>query len=361
MSSSNIDNINQNIIENINKVGLKNRGNTCYLNTAIQCMYHIKELTDYFIKKEYLDDLKYRFNFLKKNNQNIDEILFTKEFGKLINAMYISNTSIEPKSFHEIIQKQDDRFSGYEQQDSQEALSLILDKLHDGLKYSADINYVGNIENDIDKHVVDSIKNWKQNLNEYYSIIANLFFGQYIIKIISLEPDEKNKMVSKKYEMFNMLNIPIYGKTLYDSLHKYFEKEKLESKYYDEKAKKHINSYRQIRLIKVPKYLIIVLKRYKNDDYGIIKSDNSISFPIENLDMSHFSEGYDSIDCSLKLICIGCHVGSLNGGHYYSICRYNNKNWFKYDDDIVTEYSLLNNKFEIFKTGYILIYEKINY
>jgi ubiquitin C-terminal hydrolase len=349
----NMDNEDNNI-----KVGLKNRGNTCYLNTAIQCLYYVPDLSNYFIKKEYINDLKDRFNSLKKNNKNIDEILFTKEFGKLINAMYISSNSIEPKSFHEIIQKQDDRFYGYEQQDSHEVLSLILDKLHDGLKYNADICYSGNIENELDEHVVESIKNWKLNLNEQYSIIANLFFGQFIIKIKSLEPNNNNKLVSKKYEMFNMLNIPIYGKSLYDSLHKYFEKEILETKYHDEITKQYINAYRQIRLIKVPKYLIIVLKRYKSIGNQLVKSNSPISYPIENLDISPFSEGYDSIDCSMKLICIGCHEGALNGGHYYSICRDNNDKWFKFDDETTYEYSLIDNKIDIFKSGYILIYSK---
>lgn len=342
----------------MNKIGLTNRGNTCYLNTAIQCLYNVKELTNYFTTTEYLDDLKNRFNELRVNNKNIDEIMFSKEFGKLINAMHNSSTVVEPKSLHEIIQKQDDRFSGYEEQDSQEALALILDKLHDGLKYNAEINYTGTAKNEIDHIVSESIKNWEINLNKHYSIIANMFFGQYVIKLFSLNNEDNSKMVSKKYEMFNMLNVPIYGKSLYDSLHKYFEKEVLETKYYDENSKKHIDAYRQIRLIKVPKYLIIVLKRYNVNGNNLTKSNNIISFPIEDLDLSPFSEGYDSIECSMKLICIGCHEGSLNGGHYYAVCRYNDNQWFKYDDNVITEYPILSHRYDIFRNGYILIYEK---
>ena len=82
--------------------------------------------------------------------------------------------------------------------------------------------------------------------------------------------------------MFNMLSIPIYGRTLYDSLHKYFDKEKLESKYLDETNNKYVEAYRQIKIMRVPKYLIIILKRYKNNSNGsILKTNGLITFPID--------------------------------------------------------------------------------
>ena len=84
-----------------------------------------------------------------------------------------------------------------------------------------------------------------------------------------------------------------------------------------------------------------------------------VSFPIDDLDLTSYSEGYDKIRCKLKLISIGCHRGILNGGHYYSICRHYNNKWYKYDDDDVSEFILESNKNIIFKDGYILIYEKI--
>jgi ubiquitin C-terminal hydrolase len=347
--------------QEIGIIGLINRGNTCYLNTALQCLYNLPNLTSYFDKNDYVEDIKNRLSELKLLKKDLKEIIFTKEYIKLIKAMVVSKNAVEPKSFHEIIQKYNNTFIGYEQQDSHETLSLILDYLHEGLKYDVEIKYKGIIENEIDEIMVESIQNWKKNIQDKHSIITELFFGQFINKIMSLENENKNELVSKTFEMFNMLNIPIYGKTLYDSLSKYFEKEILESKYFDEKNKKNIDAYKQIKLMKIPKYLIIVLKRYKNHTSGnLFKSNNLISFPIiEDLDLTEYSDGYDSIiPCSLKLISIGCHEGSLNGGHYYSVCRNKNGNWYKYDDETVSKYSLNTNKIDLFKYGYILIYEK---
>ena len=339
-------------------IGLQNRGNTCYLNTSIQCLSNLPLLTEYFLTNSHISDLNNRFYELK--GKKINEIILTKEYSKLIKALWSSNTSIEPKTFHEFIQKCDDRFDGYEQQDSQESLSLILDYLHEGLKYEVEINHVGNIENNLDEIMVESINNWKNNVQNRYSIIAELFFGQFVNKIISLEESNKNQLVSKKFEMFNILNIPIFGKTLYDSMSKYFEKEILESKFLDEKTNTYINAYKQMKLMRIPKYLIIVLKRYKSTNGSLLKSNNNISFPIEDLDISSYCEGYESMESELKLISVGCHRGGLNGGHYFAICKHKNGNWYKYDDNEVNIFDIKKNKNNLFKDGYILIYEKIN-
>jgi len=340
-------------------VGLKNRGNTCYLNTAIQCLYNVNLLTEYLCTHEYIDDLKNRFCSLRKSKSNIKEILLTKEYAKLINAMTISLTPIEPKTFHETLQTHDSRFSGYEQQDSQEVLSIIIDQLHEALKYKASIEYEGVERNELDKIMVESLMNWKENLNNQYSYIADLFFGQYVNEIISLEENNMNKIVSKRFELFNTISIPIYGNTLNDSLSKYFEKEILESKYFDEKRNTYIKAYKHIKISIIPKYLIIILKRYKNDERGYtIKSNNLIRFPFENLDMSTYCEGYESFKCNLNLISIGCHHGGLTGGHYYAICKNKNNKWYKHDDESVEEFNIDMHKFDIFKYGYILIYEK---
>lgn len=324
--------------------GLINRGNTCYLNTSLQCLKNLNDLSEYFISDSFIDDL---ISTKKK------ETILAKEYAKLIKVLFNTSTPVEPKSFHELIQKCDKRFLGYEQQDSQESLSLILDYLHEALIYDVEITYNGKIENSLDELVVESIQNLQKDHNNKYSIIAELFFGQFINKIIS---SDTNIVVSKKFEIFNILNIPIYGNTLYDSLSKYFEKETLESKFLDEKTSQSLDVYKEIKIMKVPKYLIIVLKRFKNN---LSKSNNFISFPVDDLDLTQYSEGYDTIECNLKLISVGCHIGGLNGGHYYAICRHKNSKWYEYDDETVTEFNISKEKNRLFKYGYILIYEKI--
>ena len=351
--------------------GLSNLGNTCFLNSSIQCLSHIPTLTEYIMNREdeYLPLLNDRFREIpdiqlsQESKYSVDiirnQLVLTKEYVKLIKAMWSNklNAIIAPKSFHRILQKVDDRFQGYDQHDAQESLALILDYLHDGLKYDAKLSCNGTAENDVDKLVVESNKYFNKELKEQYSIIIENFFGQFINKIVSLE-NSKNKTVSKTFEMFNMLNIPIHGKTLDESLSVYFGKEILETKYFEEKTKKHINVYRQIKLMRVPKYLILVLKRFTN---SLTKNNNIVTFPIDSLDLSGHAEGYDKYESELKLVSIGCHRGSINGGHYFSICRHVNGKWYVFDDDTSIEFNIdiERNKNILFTCGYILIYQNL--
>jgi ubiquitin C-terminal hydrolase len=98
-------------------IGLRNRGNTCYLNTSIQCLSHLTLFTDYFKNNQYLEDLNTRCTQIGSISSN--EVLLTQEYAKLMKALWESSTSIEPKTFHETLQLCDNRFCGYEQQDSQ--------------------------------------------------------------------------------------------------------------------------------------------------------------------------------------------------------------------------------------------------
>ena len=93
--------------------------------------------------------------------------------------------------------------------------------------------------------------------------------------------------------------------------------------------------YKKISFWKLPKVLIIVLKRFGNDG---IKKTNLINFPFE-LDLCKYCIGYRKNTFKYDLISVANHDGSLNGGHYYSYVKNLNGKWYNYNDTNVSEMS----------------------
>ncbi len=73
------------------KCGLNNRGNTCFLNTCIQLLINVDELSTYFLKNEYIPDLNNNFKLKKlKKTKDID---ITFHYAELVKNMANNITS----------------------------------------------------------------------------------------------------------------------------------------------------------------------------------------------------------------------------------------------------------------------------
>ena len=108
-------------------VGLDNLGNTCYLNSTIQCLSNTYDLTKYFILKYFQNDIN-RGNKLGSNGS------IANAYYDLINKMWCGESKrLSPDKFIEEFGKQKKNFSIHRQQDAHEFLSILLDQLHEDL------------------------------------------------------------------------------------------------------------------------------------------------------------------------------------------------------------------------------------
>jgi len=92
--------------------GLRNLGNTCFMNSGLQCLSHIKELTDYFLTGKYIHDIN------EKNPLGTQGEL-SKEYAKMIKSLWLGEeSSFSPTHLKKSIAKFQSMFSGYNQHDS---------------------------------------------------------------------------------------------------------------------------------------------------------------------------------------------------------------------------------------------------
>jgi ubiquitin carboxyl-terminal hydrolase 4/11/15 len=109
-------------------VGLTNLGNTCYMNSALQCLRSVEELSMYFLSNKWKEEIN-------SDNPIGHKGAIAKSYAGLLNSIYgvESISSFSPKNFKQTLGRASATFSGYGQQDSQEFVSWLVDALHEDL------------------------------------------------------------------------------------------------------------------------------------------------------------------------------------------------------------------------------------
>ena len=123
-------------------VGLVNLGNTCYMNSALQCVRSIEELSMYFLAEKYKEELN-------PNNPLGHRGEIAKTYSSFVHSIYGENAgAFTPRTLKSTIGRCQPLFSGYGQQDSQEFLSFLLDAIHEDLNRIHKKPYMENPESD---------------------------------------------------------------------------------------------------------------------------------------------------------------------------------------------------------------------
>ncbi len=398
--------------------GLENLGNTCFMNSALQCLSNVGRLTDYFLVHDV-------------DNENT----LAMEYKKFVKHIW-SNTQkpFKPHSIKKYVSQVAPRFADFNQQDAQEFMTFLLNQLHDDLKnidvknnqnatiiselFHGQINAVTTcltcrreqrtpnltlfipvplfktkrwftinylkISEKFDVEVIatgkveDLVLAFCDTLkSNHYRPVDGLFER---IKVLSnsnqneeftfdtplnnIFEKELNFIICKNFK--NRPPQPIKDSTLnlYDCLREFFILQLIDGEWYcNTHCHKPTYAAKKMNLTVPPRVLIIQLKRF-DDEYAYRKKLNIlVNYPLDGLDLSSFvtnDDGNKTVGPLLyDLVAISNHIGTMNGGHSTTTARKLGTNeWYNFNDSSVCRENSNN---IVTTSAYLLVYVKREY
>jgi hypothetical protein len=193
-------------------VGLTNLGNTCYMNSALQCLSNTPTLVTYFCKLALFKEELNTDNALASKNSQI--VVF---FAKFLHNMWNTKKGavhnvFTPAELKRAISSENELFKGYAQHDSNELVQFLLDQLHEDLnrvkkKPIIEEELESKLQNLSDVALASYFR--EVHLERNQSVINDLMSGQFKSTIVC----QQCKTPSRKFQSFLTLPVQVTSQT----------------------------------------------------------------------------------------------------------------------------------------------------
>ncbi|KAJ3928107.1 MAG: ubiquitin carboxyl-terminal hydrolase 4 [Lentinula lateritia] len=362
--------------------GLKNMGNTCYMNAPIQCLSATVPFARFFTEV----DLKTAINYMNKMNSQGQ---LTRAFSRLVHDIWHGDMPyITPNDFRRTLCSLNAQYIGTSQHDSQEFLSFLLDGIHEDTnrimarkpitRTPEEEERLENLPQQIAGEYEWQV--WRQSND---SIIVDFFQGMFRNQLRCMKCDK----TSTTYNAFSILSLPVPARSgkipLQNCLKAFFNLEVMEG---DDawdcpRCKTKRPATKTLSLARLPPVLVIHLKRFEVNGRFSDKIDTFVDFPVKGLDLTDLMppplpvgadqsllnggmvNGVMSRDdpriqvgpYKYELYGVTNHYGNLSSGHYTAFVA-SRGGWLYCDDSSVKN---VDAKQVVNQKAYVLFYKRV--
>lgn len=345
--------------DSIGRVGLKNLGNTCYMNSIVQCLNGTIPFSRYFLDGSY------------KSHVNVANPLgsrgvLTKAYSEVITDLWHGQTKfISPATFREVVGRLNDIFRTSDQQDALEFLEFLLDGLHEDLNTYACRPKLKDLTDAEERNrekldiQVASDTEWRRYVHTNLSVVVFWFQGQLASRLTCLTC----QTTSTTYNTFSYLSLPLPRKarcTLKECIDEFLKEEILEKDdaWHCPTCKKARRATKKLIITRLPSILIIHLKRFTNKGMWRDKLNTAVEYPLRNMDLTPYVpaltpaqiagdtnwkpdekwKGQQTPPFLYDMHAVCNHYGTLNGGHYTAFVNNPYQDVWNCHDDSKTSY-----------------------
>lgn len=341
-------------------VGLENLGNSCYMNSILQCLAGTVDLVRSFLGSGSME------RDLNPDNKLGSGGSVAKEFAALLGLLWGGKQPgfCRPSRFKATVIEAAEQFSGSEQQDAQEFAAYLLDVLHEdlnrvrGRKPAVEFPDLGVLTQEGEERAAAEC--WSLYLKRDKSIIVDIFQGQLRSQIRC----SRCNFLSTKFDSFMYLSLPVVDASgvplcsLGDCLREFAREERLsgDERWYCPRCRERVEATKALTVWKLPTVLLVHLKRFRFESgagpgpnwcggkspwmRGAQKLSHNVDFDLEGLDLGELGAlpptSPQKSEPVFDLFALVDHFGACGYGHYTAVVWHEGAGrWHRFDDDCV--------------------------
>ncbi|XP_063041794.1 ubiquitin carboxyl-terminal hydrolase 31 isoform X2 [Engraulis encrasicolus] len=191
--------------------GLKNHGNTCFMNAILQCLSNTELFAEYLALEQYRGDEsdgqvdKPKTNgVLMQRKSSQDRCEVTQQLSGLVRALWtFEYTPQHSRAFKNAVSRNAMQYRGSAQHDAQEFLLWLLDRVHEDLNNTAQPNSGPPIKPPVEEHD-DTVEGPSPSLSTG-SFVQELFQAQYRSSLTCPHCQKQ----SNTFDPFMCISLPI--------------------------------------------------------------------------------------------------------------------------------------------------------